>query len=329
MLAKAVWITWENQRRNREISRNIGIKLYEMREIDDIRNPLIKYVTGVAKTLTVLRKEKPKIVFCQNPSLILSCLLILLKHFFHECLVVDAHNAGLFPKEGRLSCLMALGRFVQRHADLTIVTNRGLKRYVESNGGRAFVLPDPIPELKTEKKRDLKGKRNILFICSYAEDEPYEIVFDAARYLDRNVVIYVTGNYQKRGINPSDLPENVVLLGFIPEKDYVELLNSVDGTIDLTTRENCLVCGAYESVGVEKPMILSKTKALVEYFSMGAIYSEHKAVAMREAIGEVFKRRRELVSEVRSLKTIRKKEWESKKQKLQEILLGWEMQGFH
>ena len=66
---------------------------------------------------------------------------------------------------------------------------------------------------------------------------------------------------------------------FLPvtcQKDeYVSMLYSVDATIDLTNRENCLVCGAYESVAAGKPMILSKTQALMEYFNKGAVYVEH------------------------------------------------------
>jgi hypothetical protein len=49
------------------------------------------------------------------------------------------------------------------------------------------------------------------------------------------------------------------------------MMRSVDATIVLSERENCLLCGAYETVASEKPMILSNKEALRNYFDKGAI----------------------------------------------------------
>lgn len=320
-MAESVWITWENQRRNRELSEALGVRLFEFAEIDEIRNVLVKYAKGAAKTLRVLFRERPTLIYCQNPSIVLAFLIVLAKPFNKAFVCVDAHNVGLFPREGRPSVLSAVARFIQRRADLTLVTNEALRRHVEGNGGRAFVLPDRIPRIETGESLRLEGTTNILFICSYAADEPYEIVFQAAEKIDPGVFIYVTGNYRKRGIRPEDLPGNVVLTGFLPEEEYCRMLGSVDGTIDLTTRRNCLVCGAYESVAVGKPMILSDTAALREYFSMGAVYTRHTAEAMAQAIEDHVARRGELSDEVRRLKDLREAEWEARRRELQERLL--------
>lgn len=320
-MAESVWITWENQRRNRELSEALGVRLFEFAEIDEIRNVLVKYAKGAAKTLRVLFRERPTLIYCQNPSIVLAFLIVLAKPFNKAFVCVDAHNVGLFPREGRSAVLSAVARFIQRRADLTLVTNEALRRHVEGNGGRAFVLPDRIPRIETGESLRLEGTTNILFICSYAADEPYEIVFQAAEKIDPGVFIYVTGNYRKRGIRPEDLPGNVVLTGFLPEEEYCRMLGSVDGTIDLTTRRNCLVCGAYESVAVGKPMILSDTAALREYFSMGAVYTRHTAEAMAQAIEDHVARRGELSDEVRRLKDLREAEWEARRRELQERLL--------
>jgi hypothetical protein len=98
------------------------------------------------------------------------------------------------------------------------------------------------------------------------------------------------------------------------------MLNSVDVIIDLTTRENCLVCGAYESIAVEKPMILSKTKALTEYFNKGAVYVEHSIKSIESGIIEAIRRKEELTKQVKELKRIRNFEWLQKKEELEEIL---------
>jgi hypothetical protein len=321
----AVWITWESQRRNRELSRALGVRLCEWKEIDGIRAPVIKYGQGLARTARLLYRERPSLVFCQNPSLVLSAFLVGVKGFAGCRVCVDAHNVGLFPKEGRSRALRALSRFVQKRADLTIVTNEALACHVRMNGGRPFVLPDRIPDIPQSKPEKLKGRNNILFICSYAEDEPYQLVFAAARMLDRDIFIYVTGNYRKRGIDNRSVPENVVLLGFVPEALYLKMLGSVDATIDLTTREHCLVCGAYESVAAEKPQVLSGTEALRGYFCKGAVYTEHSPACIRDALIDVLRRKTTLREEARVLKRERLAEWELRKRDLLDVIARWQV----
>lgn len=319
---KSIWITWEDQRRNRELSRAFNVKLFELSEIDQIKNRFTKYVIGIAKTIKIYFKEKPKVVFCQNPSLILSFFLVLLKTIDRIKVIVDAHNAGLFPKEGRSRLLGYIARFIQRKANLTIVTNESLKKHVEMNGGHAFVLPDKIPSIPITVPRKLKGKVNLLFICSYGDDEPYEIVFKAAQNLHDSICVYVTGNYKKKGIEQNQLPSNVILTGFVPEPEYVEMLNSVDATIVLTSRENCLVCGAYETVAVEKPMILSNTNALRNYFNMGAVYADDTAEGLERAISNLLAKKDELSTQVKELKISREIEWLKRKEDLEKSVFN-------
>ncbi|HPW68754.1 MAG TPA: hypothetical protein PLA82_04745 [Deltaproteobacteria bacterium] len=316
----AIWITWENQRRNREISRALGIRLYEFKEIDELKNPARKYTAGLLKTCAVLLKERPGLVCCQNPSIVLSSFLVAIKKAAGFRVCVDAHNAGLFPAEGRSPRLMRMSAYIQRRSDLTLVTNRDLHEQVKTNQGRPFIIQDRIPDIPRTPPAALKGRHNILFICSYAEDEPYRLVFDAAHRLDPGVHIYVTGNYRKKNIDPGLLPANVSLTGYIPEERYVEMLNSVDATIDLTEREGCLVCGAYESVAVEKPQILSDTRALRRYFHKGAVYTQHTAEGIRDSIHALLNNRERLKREARELKEQRSKEWEVKRSALALLL---------
>ncbi len=316
----AVWFTWENQRRNRELSKALGVKLFEFKEIDDMKNPVRKYSRGLLRTGRALLREKPPLVFCQNPSLVLSSFLVTIKKLQGFRVCVDAHNVGLFPKEGRSRMLGGLAGYVQRKADLTLVTNEHLQRHVEQNGGRAFVLQDRIPDIRRKPPVGLKGRYNVLFICSYADDEPYQMVFDAAEKLDAGIHIYVTGNYRKRNLDPSHVPPNVTLMGYISEDLYVDMLNSVDATIDLTSRENCLVCGAYETVAVEKPQILSDTRALRDYFNRGAVYTPHTVEGIRRSVVSLIENRPFLEKEAIELKRQRQAEWELKKNALQAIL---------
>lgn len=250
----------------------------------------------------------------------LSAFLVTIKKTAGFRVCVDAHNAGLFPAEGRSPRLMRLSAYIQKRSDLTLVTNRDLHEQVKRNQGRPFILQDRIPDIPRTRPATLKGRHNILFICSYAADEPYHLVFEAARMLDPGVHIYVTGNYRKKNIDPGLLPANVSLTGYVPEERYVEMLNSVDATIDLTDREGCLVCGAYESVAVEKPQILSDTRALRRYFHKGAVYTPHTAEDIRDSIHALLRDCERLEREIRELKEQRTREWEVKRSALIQLL---------
>ena len=311
-----LWITWESQRRNREISCRLGVPLLELDAVDRIPNSVRKYLSGALWTLKHLMKTAPRRVWCQNPSLVLSLLMLAYARARRAFLVVDAHNAGIFPLEGRVSLLNALSRLVQRGADLTVVTNAPLAEHVAANGGRPFVLPDPIPHLDGFGSERLGGQANLLFICTYAMDEPYAEVFEAARSLPPTIRIFVSGNYAKRGVDPAALPSNLVLTGYLSEEAYIRLLRSVDATIDLTTRENCLVCGAYESIAAGKPMVLSKTRALQTFFSAGAVYTDNSAADIRCCIEKVLAERERLAAEIVHLRRKRAAEWEQRRREL-------------
>ena len=169
-----VWITWENQRRNKGISSALDWPLFEI----TYSGPWLKrYVYSGLRTLDTILRMRPLVVAAQNPSIMLAALVIMLKHVLGYKVVIDAHNSGIYPMEGQNAFLMAISRWLQRHADLTIVTNTELKAIVESHGGRAFVLPDRLPDVPEAVSLSLQGRVNIAFICSYSADEPFQDVY--------------------------------------------------------------------------------------------------------------------------------------------------------
>ena len=80
---------------------------------------------------------------------------------------------------------------------MTIVTNDQLSKEVSLNGGTPFVLEDRIPQIKPNQRTSLKGKYNVVFVCTFEKDEPYLEIIQAARLIDASVCLYITGRYQK------------------------------------------------------------------------------------------------------------------------------------
>jgi glycosyltransferase involved in cell wall biosynthesis len=194
---RALWITWENQRRSLELARRLGARLvvFAGPRYDDLPR-LRRYAVLSLKTLGALWRERPPLVFAQNPSIMLAALLCAVKKILGFKLVVDRHSNFKFGLRGGLnwSLFQRLSRYTLRKADLTIVTNKFLKDVVERAHGRGFVLQDPLPELSLGTVEPLQGERNVVYVSSFSNDEPVEQVLGAAELLPGEWRLHITGN---------------------------------------------------------------------------------------------------------------------------------------
>lgn len=315
---KVIWVAWESHRRTKEICNYFNIELYTF------SSPLIrlfKHPLNLIKTFLLLNKKRPSILFVQNPSIILACFACILKHVYRYVLLVDAHNTAIIPDTPIQNALFFLYRFAHKNADITIVTNKFLAKHVLKNGGNSFVLPDRIPRPEGIKKVELKGKQNIFFICTFGYDEPFEEIFSVVEKLDPEIFVYVTGNYQKYSKEIlNNFPDNLVFTGFMPDTIYWNYLYSCDLAIDLTTRENCLVCGAYEALAVGTPLILSDTKALRTFFYKGVVFAENMSGPIYNAICDGLSLKDKLKNEIIELKNELENNWEKDAKSFQNLI---------
>ncbi len=312
---KRLWITWEKHRRTSGLVAALpDVKLFQL-EFE--AHGLIRYPYFFFKTSLILASKRPELLIVQNPSVVLALFASTLGRLFTSHVVIDAHNEGLKPFYSKFNWLLPLYKFIQKRANLTIVTNKALADEVRMNGGMPFILEDKIPEFDAVNHVSLKGIYNLVFICTFEKDEPYQEVIRAAGLIDSSVCIYITGNYQKA---PRDIidkaPSNIIFTGFLSDQEYKNILYSSDIIIDLTSMENCLVCGAYEAVALEKPIIISDTQALLSYFQTGAVYTKNRAEAIAEAIKYAIENKEKLKVEMKILKDRLKSEWTDKFAKL-------------
>lgn len=302
--SKILWITWEKQVRNKSLSSRMGADFVEILVAG---GAVKRYVKSVCITIVKLYQRRRGIVVTQNPSLVLSFLALLLKPLFKYTLIVDAHNAGIYPTTASLQWI---ADFINRHANFIIVTNAALMARVKELGGNPILLPDPLPDVQHYLKRDeIRSIKSALFICSWASDEPYFEVFAAAEKLPQ-ITFFVTGKSKGRekGYHTA-LPSNVTLTGYLPDEEYHDLLNNSDVIIDLTTRDNCLVCGAYEAVAASTPFVVSDTVALRHYFRSGGEFVANDAVSIAAGVEKVLANRSTYQQEIELFKTVVEREW--------------------
>lgn len=322
MGSSRVWISWEIQRRNRSLSRKFGARLYE---INVRHNRVVRYFISIVRTIRALREENPIMIFAQNPSVVLAWLCVFYGKLCQIPVVVDAHNAGIYPQHGKWKWLNRIAAKIFHIADFTMVTNHSLAEYVARQGGRPLVLPDPIPTFEFSGSfidRDkLKGKFNVLFVCTFAVDEPYLEVIKAASLLDQDVYIYITGDSKGKDKEyRACIPENIIFTGYLPEEDYVQMLFSVDVIVDLTTRQDCLVCGAYEAVAAGTPLIVSDSEVLRRQFSIGTLFTDNTSEDLARKINTAILSKEVFAQQMRDLKVKLISEWSRAKEECERLL---------
>ena len=293
-----IWISWERHRRTRELSRALGAELCEF--TSDLGR-LFKYPVLLLRSTLLVARRRPSVLVVQCPSVILAVWAGLVKRAFGFTLVADLHNEAVTPFIQSFPLYRWLLRWIHRRADLCLVSNAALKTVVEHAGGTALVLPDRLPQLKTGAKAPRSRIPSVVFVCTYAPDEPYVEVIEAARAFGPGIQLHVTGNFHNAG-RPLDPPSSVRLTGFLSEEQYVGLLQAADVIVDLTSMEDCLVCGAYEAAALGKPLVTSDTAALRRYFTRGTVYTAHDVPSLVSAIRYAIEHRDRLASEMHILK---------------------------
>lgn len=314
-----IWISWEVTRRSRGMSAALGARLHE---ITFKGGRLVRYWNSIKETLRILSEARGSLVFVQSPSIVLANLATLVARRYGVTVVVDAHNGGIAPLEGRVAWLRWLAESSLRRADLVIVTNDALAQVVRRLGSTPFVLPDPMPNWPADgTSQPAQATKEIVAICTWASDEPYMELIEAARQLPEGYRLSITGRPKLSEDARAALPPNVRLTGFIPEADYLSLLRGANVIVDLTTRENCLVCGAYEAISLHKALVVSDTAALRELLDCAAEYCTNDPAAIRAAILRAANGQSDLESAARTRDAALRTNWEKMSSELHSELI--------
>ena len=297
-VSDAIWIAWENQIRNESLSTRLGADLYVLLTE---KTRLARYAICCYRSLRIIWKRRPKVVFAPNPSLVLAYLVLILRSVFRYHLVIDAHYAGVIAPS-RYPFLQRVLDLCNQQADLVIVTNAVHSEHVKSVGGRALICEDPLPDIGRYGRAVSERSKDVFVICSFDVDEPYTNILEAAALLQPDgFVFWVSGNFKKARIKESDWP-HVRFTGYVSDAEFYHRLAGAQVVVDLTEQENCLVCGAYEAMMLERPLVTSKTFALQKYFTGGTVFVHHQPQAIAEGIKLAYEKRAELREQIKDWK---------------------------
>lgn len=282
-----IWLTWEHHRRSVELAQALGIDLFTV-EVTASRS--IRYPVSIVRTVLILLRERPRIIFSPSPSLILIATLAILRPLLGFRIVCDLHNAGVDYVFDTRAALRSLARWSYRQVALAVVTNEELKKLIRPFVSDVAVLPDKLPMLlPSALPTTLQAfpRPYLVLVSTFAYDEPIEEVLKAFGQTAGSSTLFVTGKREKAGELLRYESQRIHFTGFLSQPEYDALISNADLVIDLSTLANCLVCGAYEALAAGVPTLLSESAAGREVFGPGgARFSCNTVDALTAALSQ-------------------------------------------
>lgn len=268
-----VWLSWHAIPRSRNIAKYLNIPLYEYFINDNI---IKRHLYSSIWTIKFVLRNKPKVIFLHYSYLLLFIVVLYKKLSSQKVVIIaDCHNKALRRKISGfgVSLYEKLKSFSFKNTDITIITNKGMIKYITPYNNNYFILPDKIPEFKINIDHE-KTNKYCVYISSFSIDEPIEEVIEAAKMLGNSIKLYWTGKKSSELLKVKQIPENIIFTGYLNYDYYYKLISNADCLLLLTTEDVCLQCGAYEGLNAGVPMVISDNTASREYFENSAIYTE-------------------------------------------------------
>lgn len=278
----------------------------------------IRFPIQAWRTWNQLRRDRPDVVFVQNPPIFCAFIAFLYGRWSGARYVIDSHTGAFLTSRWR--SLLWLHRILSNSALITIVHNDAQAEIVR-RWGCSFCMLSYIPgDYAAGEYLTLRAHFNIAVICSFLGDEPIDLVFEAASHLTK-VNFYFTGDSNR--IDSRMLikkPDNCYLTGYLPKDQYVGLLRGVDVIMALTTRDSTLLMGAFEAVSLGKPLIVSDWLILRDYFSRGIVYIPNTVEGICEGVRRAQHEQATLQKDILILRNQLQADWEKKFANLRHLL---------
>lgn len=276
----AIYFAWTAfQRRQVSMARYFGFQnLFMPIERRKTRfSKLITYIRHSWSMLSILRRERPSVVWIQLPQVPLLWVALLFRRFFqHDIkIVADCHNAMFRPPWSKVP----FGVSMLSQCDIVLAHNMDVMATARGLGvdhTRLFVVEDPPATFPTGTSLSFKielPRPWFVFPASFADDEPIAELLDAARKVP-DVTVLITGDSRrcKEQNLIEDAPHNVSFLGYLSRGDFEALIVNCDGVVAFTRFEGIQLSVCGEAVGCGKPMLTSDTSTLRALFPTGTCF---------------------------------------------------------
>jgi glycosyltransferase involved in cell wall biosynthesis len=263
-------------------------------------------VISALRTLGYLLARRPRALVVTNPPVFVSLVAYPYALLARAPLLLDSHPDAFRP-DGPHARFRGIHAWLVRRARAVLVTTDDLVRQVEEWGGTGVVVHEPPPAWEVDEPASLVPP-TILVLGTLSSDEPVEAALGAARQLPE-LRFEFTGDVRKRRLD--SVPDNVTLLGFVRDGDYVAALERASVAIVLTTWLGWAVPrSAYDAVYALRPLIVSDSAVLRPLFP-SAVFVQNDPDSLAAGIREAVARHAELVAAATTARDVQVERWRS------------------
>jgi glycosyltransferase involved in cell wall biosynthesis len=270
----------------------------------------LRYVLSAVRTVAYLLRRRPRAVMIQAPPVPAVAIVWAWSRLAGVPLLIDSHPASFGTEDARADRVMrpVLAWLVPRAAGCIVTTPR-LGEQISRWGGRPIVVHEaPMPWADRVRQRGCSGERRVLFVCTFAPDEPVMQALDAAARLPE-VKFAITGDL-RRLPEPARraAPDNVQWVGYLNGADYVLALERADVIMSLTARAESVARSAHEGVDALRPMVISGGPHMRDLFPC-AVFVENQAESIAVGVAEALRRCEELSERAIEARSLQHRRW--------------------
>lgn len=244
----------------------------------------LRYAFLALRTLSLLGRQRPRVVLAQNPPIFLPILLVLTKPLYRFKLIID-HHAIWSIKTLRQPLLSqgiaALERFASTRADSNMSPNNNWTRELRARGATdAFTYHDFIPKPTTTIRKDHEWTANPLpphhyLVIAAHGGHPQELLEEEIAAVSglQDYLLVITGKREKLGHRIARLGprSNVIYPGYLDDASYEALKRSADVALSLSTEINTVPHAIHEYLAYGIPTIVLKDSLLRSLFDAAIV----------------------------------------------------------
>ena len=288
----AVFLTWNDSRRSESLSARLVLK--RVVYVSHSRG-IFRHVVGTIETILFLARHRPTLIWYQF-SYVLGITVAVYVHLAGKKRIrvaADLHTKALRREGPQIlrPLILALKRWALASVRCTLVTNSADATYGEARLGiTPVMLPDPLPDPlpNTPPQPGFVAEKrscDVVFICSFAEDEPVDLMLEVCNQLFPRFSIAITGEARRlKAAVRKKLQSVAIVTDFLENSEYWKVLRHARTLVVLSSEPACLPCGAYEAIALGRKPILALGPEVRGFFRDLALYVRLEPDELRTAI---------------------------------------------